>query len=124
MEILQKLQDGEEETKIPELLQDFEVHSDHLKIEDAVLPKKNNFEIRLTDFEASRNSPIQQNTRPSNRLQRGVSTPSRLLVDFDDNVFELDHDVFPSGDRPSSGLGTSWADHDDFGSSIPSTPSV
>eukprot|EP00475_Leptophrys_vorax_P020727 TRINITY_DN2844_c0_g1_i1.p1 TRINITY_DN2844_c0_g1~~TRINITY_DN2844_c0_g1_i1.p1 ORF type:complete len:623 (+),score=96.25 TRINITY_DN2844_c0_g1_i1:692-2560(+) len=124
LEILQKLQDGEEEAKIPDLYQDFEVHCDHLKVEDAVLPKKNNFDIRLTDFESPRNSPIQQNARPANRLLRGVSTPSRLSLEFDGGVFELDQELSPSIDRLSSGLGTSWADHDEFGTSIPSTPSV
>jgi hypothetical protein len=124
MELLQKLQDGEDESKIPELAMDFVIHPDHSRVDDNVLRKQNNVEIRIRNFEdQSTGPPSSNNTRPPSRLQHAISTPSRMSFDFD-GVFELDHELSPH-DRLSSGLGRSWADNqDDFGSSIPSTPSV
>jgi hypothetical protein len=127
LEILQKLQEGEDETKIFELEMDFVIHSDHLKVEDFVLMKRNNMESRVMNLESSlnqkvNNTPLKQNPRTPSRLQRGATTPSNLTFDFE-GVFDLDGELSPS-DHLSSGLGKSWVEHDEFGTSIPSTPSI
>jgi len=129
LEILQKLQEGEDEAKIPELEMDFVIHPDHSKVEDFVLKKRNNMEIRVMNLESNSNQkvnnmPLRQNPRPQSRLQRGATTPSTSNLTFDfDGVFELDGELSPSDHFPS-GLSKSWVDQDEFGTSLPSTPSV